>query len=244
KEKKNNRQYPNAPPAVVELMDLNSLESVRNFAKTYTGPVDVLVNNAATLGSGELRRTGDGFEECLQVNYLSGFLLTSLLLDRVEQSAAGRIVHVSAKAHEWANISVQAMVSEKVLGPDFVSRQGMMGNLGGSYADSKLDSAMVKFLQEQVLQRIGRVVGFMQTKEDAPKTQVHVATHPALQKAGGRYYSPIYPPLVGCGKAAEDCAVSEVSDAALDVSLQEDLFKATCTVLALQDGLCARGASE
>mmetsp|Transcript_58460 Transcript_58460/g.105050 ORF Transcript_58460/g.105050 Transcript_58460/m.105050 type:complete len:127 (-) Transcript_58460:383-763(-) len=39
KEKKNNRQYPNAPPAVVELMDLNSLESVRNFAKTYTGPV-------------------------------------------------------------------------------------------------------------------------------------------------------------------------------------------------------------
>ena len=78
-------------------MDLASLDSVRNFVEHYKGPVvhlsaqhcfifftiffqtccelekseDVLVHNAAILGTEELVRTAEGFEECLQVNYLS-----------------------------------------------------------------------------------------------------------------------------------------------------------------------------
>eukprot|EP00439_Symbiodinium_sp_Y106_P080764 s1339_g19.t1 len=132
------QEFPAAPSPVVMEMDLASLQSVRDFAEQYTGPVDVLVHNAAILGTGELIRTEDGFEECLQVNYLS-FLLTHLLLPRLEQSQAGRIVHVSAKAHEWGNLSTQDLRSRKVLDLDFPKRRlRMMGNLGGSYADSKL----------------------------------------------------------------------------------------------------------
>ncbi|CAK9022960.1 WW domain-containing oxidoreductase [Durusdinium trenchii] len=112
------QENPSAPPPVVMEMDLASLESVRAFADQYTGPVDVLVHNAAVLGTGELIRTQDGFEECSQVNYLSPFLLTSLLLPRLEQSEEARIVHVQMR---------------------------MLGNLGGSYADSKL--AQVLFSQ-------------------------------------------------------------------------------------------------
>lgn len=276
-------KYPHAPPAVIEQMDLASLDSVRSFVNTYKGPVDVLVNNAAMLGSGELSRTKDGFEECLQVNYLSSFLLTSLLLERMEQSPAGRIVHISAKAHQWANIDIKALLDQKILGPDFPARQSlMMGNLGGSYADSKLAQILFsgaltrrlkpnvvslsvhpaivktellrdrnvnplsKFFVENVMMKIGQAVGFMQSTEDAPKTQVHVSTHPALQAAGGRYYSPLYPPLVNCGKKAEDCAVSDLSQAAQNVPLQEELFEASCKLLGLSktEGLCSRKASS
>lgn len=276
-------KYPSAPPAVVERMDLVSLDSVRSFASKYKGPVDVLVNNAAMLGSGELSRTKDGFEECLQVNYLSSFLLTALLLERIEQSPAGRIVHISAKAHEWANIDIKALLETKILGPDFPLRQStMMGNLGGSYADSKLAQILFsgaltgrlkpnvvslslhpaivktelmrdgnmnplsKFFVENVMMKIGQAVGFMQSTEDAPKTQVHVSTHPAFQGAGGRYYSPLYPPLVSCGKKAEDCAVSDLSQAAQNITLQEELFAASCELLGLSttEGLCSRKPSS
>eukprot|EP00930_Biecheleria_cincta_P069832 TRINITY_DN57520_c0_g1_i1.p1 TRINITY_DN57520_c0_g1~~TRINITY_DN57520_c0_g1_i1.p1 ORF type:complete len:359 (-),score=46.38 TRINITY_DN57520_c0_g1_i1:23-1099(-) len=275
--------HPTAPRPRVELLDLSSLSSVKGFAQAYNGPVDVLVHNAALLGSGEVRRTTDGYEECLQVNYLSTFFLTSLLLDRIEASPAGRIVHVSAKAHEWANISVDALLKQKVLGPDFPQRQGMMGNLGGSYADSKLAQILfsaaltrrlkapavslslhpaivetellrdekqktgdlAQWFSRNVVMRIGQAVGFMQIPEDAPKTQIHVSTHPSLQAAGGRYYSPLYPPVIGCGKAPEDCGVSDVSASASDVDLQERLFRATCELLNLLDSdLCSRAKSH
>eukprot|EP00913_Durusdinium_trenchii_P017069 g16053.t1 len=79
-------------------------------------------------------------EECSQVNYLSPFLLTSLLLPRLEQSEEARIVHV------WGKISVEEFRRRKVLDLEFPKRQmRMLGNLGGSYADSKL--AQVLFSQ-------------------------------------------------------------------------------------------------
>mmetsp|Transcript_44696 Transcript_44696/g.92434 ORF Transcript_44696/g.92434 Transcript_44696/m.92434 type:complete len:371 (+) Transcript_44696:35-1147(+) len=270
------QEFPAAPSPVVMEMDLASLQSVRDFAEQYTGPVDVLVHNAAILGTGDLIRTEDGFEECLQVNYLSSFLLTHLLLPRLEQSQAGRIVHVSAKAHEWGNLSTQDLRSRKVLDLDFPKRRlRMMGNLGGSYADSKLAqvlfnnalarrlppnvvthalhpaivptgllrqaafSAAQQFLHDNMMQPVMRMVGFTQSKEDAPKTQIHVSTHPAIQDVTGRYYSPLSPPLIDCGQKAEYCGISSISDAAADRFLQEDLFDASCELLDLNDGLCA-----
>eukprot|EP00929_Paragymnodinium_shiwhaense_P078868 TRINITY_DN40922_c0_g1_i1.p1 TRINITY_DN40922_c0_g1~~TRINITY_DN40922_c0_g1_i1.p1 ORF type:complete len:360 (+),score=34.47 TRINITY_DN40922_c0_g1_i1:55-1134(+) len=274
------KRYPNAPVALVKEMRLDSLTSVRKFADDYQGPVDVLVHNAALLGEGYMRRTEDGFEECFQVNYLSTVLLTSLLVDRIESSTEGRIVHVSAKAHEWANISVDAMRQDKVLGPDFPLRQNFKGNLGGSYADSKLaqmlfnsasarrlkkgtvthalhpaivktgldrnmpESPIKKFIVQNIIFRIGRAVGFAQSEDDAPKTQIHVSTHPSLQAVSGRYYSCLAPPLRNCGKPAQDCAWEQhVSPAAKDEQLQEEVFKASCELLELGTGLCARPAS-
>ncbi|HMD78714.1 MAG TPA: SDR family NAD(P)-dependent oxidoreductase, partial [Nitrososphaerales archaeon] len=76
------------------LADFASLDSVRRlaeeFAKTHDS-LQVLVNNAGRVG---LRRsvTADGFEATFQVNYLSHFLLTRLLLDSLKKGAPSRIV--------------------------------------------------------------------------------------------------------------------------------------------------------
>lgn len=82
--------------------DLASTSQVREFAEAILRDyerLDVLVNNAgiATLPP-ERALTDEGYELRFQVNYLSGFLLTRLLLPRLLASAPSRIVNVSSLA--------------------------------------------------------------------------------------------------------------------------------------------------
>jgi NAD(P)-dependent dehydrogenase (short-subunit alcohol dehydrogenase family) len=72
--------------------DFASLGEVRLLAGEV-GRIDTLVNNAGTV-SAERRTSADGLELSLAVNYLSHFLLTGLLLDRLEEPA--RIVNVAS----------------------------------------------------------------------------------------------------------------------------------------------------
>jgi NAD(P)-dependent dehydrogenase (short-subunit alcohol dehydrogenase family) len=88
----------------VMLADLSSLDQVRRLAEDFLvigSPLHVLLNNAGVV---MLRRqeTVDGFETTFAVNHLSYFLLTVLLLDRLEASAPARIVNVASDAHAYA----------------------------------------------------------------------------------------------------------------------------------------------
>ena len=82
--------------------DLSSLAGVRRLADAVgktTERLDLLINNAG-IGSGGpqgARQTGaDGYELRFAVNYLSGFLLTHLLLPLLKNSAPSRIVNVAS----------------------------------------------------------------------------------------------------------------------------------------------------
>jgi NAD(P)-dependent dehydrogenase (short-subunit alcohol dehydrogenase family) len=83
--------------------DFGSLDEVRMLASEITrdySRLDVIVNNAgiALIKSPARRLSEDGYELHFQVNYLSGFLLTDLLLPLLEKSPAPRIVNVSSGA--------------------------------------------------------------------------------------------------------------------------------------------------
>jgi NAD(P)-dependent dehydrogenase (short-subunit alcohol dehydrogenase family) len=80
--------------------DFASNAEVRRFAQAILADyqrLDVLVNNAG-VGTVPVDRelTAEGYEYRFQVNYLSGFLLTKLLLPRILASAPSRIVNVSS----------------------------------------------------------------------------------------------------------------------------------------------------
>jgi NAD(P)-dependent dehydrogenase (short-subunit alcohol dehydrogenase family) len=82
--------------------DLSTLAEVRRLAEAVqetTQRLDLLINNAG-IGSGGpqgmRQESVDGFELRFAVNYLSGFLLTYLLLPLIENSAPARIVNVSS----------------------------------------------------------------------------------------------------------------------------------------------------
>jgi NAD(P)-dependent dehydrogenase (short-subunit alcohol dehydrogenase family) len=83
--------------------DLASFGDVRMLAERVLRDhdrLDVLVNNAGIWLEGPRRTSADGHELHFQVNYLSGFLLTRLLLSRLRESAPSRIVNVASGAQQ------------------------------------------------------------------------------------------------------------------------------------------------
>jgi NAD(P)-dependent dehydrogenase (short-subunit alcohol dehydrogenase family) len=86
------------------VFDLADLSSVRRGAEEIlelAPRLDVLVNNAGIVLT-ERRETVDGLEATLATNHLGPFLLTNLLLDRLNESAPSRIVNVASTAHNAA----------------------------------------------------------------------------------------------------------------------------------------------
>ena len=83
-------------PTEVRPLDLASLDSVRAFAASWQGSIDLLINNAGVMIP-PLSRTADGFELQFGTNHLGHFALTNLLLPQV--AAGGRVVTVSSDAH-------------------------------------------------------------------------------------------------------------------------------------------------
>lgn len=89
--------------AAMEL-DLASFGSIRRFASDFLeryDRLDVLVNNAGLVLT-DRTETEEGFETTFGVNHLGHFLLTDLLLDRLQASAPSRIVNVASGAHKNA----------------------------------------------------------------------------------------------------------------------------------------------
>src|SRR5688500_1521412 len=79
--------------------DLASLAQVRRLASDVRRDyqrLDVLVNNAGVWVQGPRQVSADGHELHFAVNYLSGFLLTRMLLPLIEASAPSRIVNVAS----------------------------------------------------------------------------------------------------------------------------------------------------
>jgi NAD(P)-dependent dehydrogenase (short-subunit alcohol dehydrogenase family) len=83
----------------VRLLDLASLDSVRAFALGWSGPINLLINNAGVMIP-PLTRTQDGFELQFGTNHLGHFALTNLLLP----SITGRVVTVSSGVHQSGRI--------------------------------------------------------------------------------------------------------------------------------------------
>ncbi|KAM6402959.1 dehydrogenase/reductase SDR family member 13 [Rhynochetos jubatus] len=80
-------------------LDLASLRSVRAFASTFLRQephLHLLINNAGVSAGGT---TEDGFSLSFQVNHLGHFLLTQLLLQRLQSCAPSRVVIVASSAH-------------------------------------------------------------------------------------------------------------------------------------------------
>ena len=190
-------------------LDLASLASVRRAAEevlTLDEPLHVLINNA---GIAALRGvTEDGFELAFGTNHLGHFLLTSLLLDRLKQSAPSRVVTVASRAHK------------RTQGIDFDALQQPSRTYSAfpEYAVSKL--ANVLFSAELARRTRGtgvttyslhpgvvasdiwrRIPGlfrpvvklFMISNEEGARTSLHCATAQELEDESGLYYDECRP---------------------------------------------------
>ena len=96
----------------IALADFSSLDQVRRLADEIlaaNGRLDLLVNNAGLM-SPRYRFSFDGFELTFAVNHLAPFLLTNLLLERLEASSPARIVTVASAAHHGHRLNFNTLV--------------------------------------------------------------------------------------------------------------------------------------
>ena len=98
----------------VLIADLASQASVRALAAEALGRyprLDILINNAGAMFTTR-QLSPDGIELTWAVNHLAPFLLTTLLLDRLRQSAPARIITTASGAHLEAHIPFDDMAAE------------------------------------------------------------------------------------------------------------------------------------
>jgi len=128
--------------------DLASFAQVRSFGASILQDyerLDVLVNNAG-FGSAPDERllSEDGHEFRFQVNYLSTFLLTNMLLPRLQESTPSRIVNVSSLAQSPIDFD------DVMIENNFSGRR--------AYAQSKLAQVMFTFDLAEQLEGTGIMV--------------------------------------------------------------------------------------
>ena len=192
----------------VFVADLSCQAQVRRLASEVLERlprIDVLVNNAG--GYWDTRHvTADGLERTFAVNHLAPFLLTNLLLDRLERSAPARVVTVSSNAHATGRI-------------DFDDLQGELSYSGGrAYSQSKLANVLFTYqlakrmrgsavtanaLHPGVVRtsfgaedpaRIQRLLvpllrPVMKSPAQGAATSIHLASTPELEQVSGRYFA-------------------------------------------------------
>ena len=180
--------------------DLSSLDQVRDLAKAVSGGyerLDILINNAG-IGFGRDRTqreiSGDGHELRFAVNYLSGFLLTGLLLPVLIRSAPARIVNVASAGQHAIDFD------------DVMLERGYEGTR--AYRQSKLAQVMFTFDLAEELKGTGVTVTclhpgtFMNTNmvaesgitpvtpvEDGAEAILRLAVAPELEGQTGLYFN-------------------------------------------------------
>lgn len=114
-------------------LDLESLDSVKNFVSEFSArklPLNLLVNNAARLGSWPIK-SQDGIDVCFQVNYLGHWVLTMLLLPKLKESTS-RIVLVTSESYRLNYYSSRIEIEDLVNGDSLKNSQIGLGLYGRS----------------------------------------------------------------------------------------------------------------
>jgi retinol dehydrogenase 14 len=223
--------------AILMLADLASQQSIRELALEFLArgePLHVLINNAGVFN---LKReiTADGIEMVFAVNHLSYFMLTLLLLDRLRQSAPGRIVNVASAAHRRGTINFDDLNSTRRYRPMEVYGQSKLANILFTYelarrlegchitANCAHPGAVATGLgaNNGMLARVLMpVIGmFMIGPEKGAATQIYLASSQDVDGITGQYFI--------------DCKPAQSSPESYDIEVARRLWKVSAEMTGL-----------
>jgi NAD(P)-dependent dehydrogenase (short-subunit alcohol dehydrogenase family) len=186
------------------MADLSLLSEMKRVAGVLAGEpqIDVLINNAGALFN-KRQETADGLEMTFALNHMAYFVITNLLLGKL--NAGARIVSVASNAHRGAKLDFD----------DLQSRKGYTGF--PVYSKSKLCNIL---FNRELARRIGATgvtanslhPGFVATRfgdnsgglmrtvlkvakpigaispEEGAKTIIYLASSPEVENVTGEYF--------------------------------------------------------
>ena len=124
----------------IDLSDLSSVRKGADEIRAHANSIDGLVNNAGIMMTPQ-EKTVDGFDLQMGANHLGHFLLTGLLLDKVE-AANGRIVVLSSIAHKGGALDLDDFMSDRKYSPTRAYTQSKLANLMFAFElDRRLQAA-------------------------------------------------------------------------------------------------------
>ena len=207
--------------------DLASLAAVRAGAARLLDQherLHLLINNAGVFAH-ERRVSADGFELTFAVNHLAHFLLTELLLPRLQASGPARVVNVSSQAHQGSRLDVNDLqLTRGYSGFAAYAASKLANVLHANALAARLDATRVTanslhpgVIGTKLLKEGWGASGA--TLEQGARTSLYVALEPKLAGVSGRYFS--------------DSREARPSTAALDVRLGQALEDASRKLVGL-----------
>ncbi|EFQ82938.1 oxidoreductase, short chain dehydrogenase/reductase family protein [Aeromicrobium marinum DSM 15272] len=204
---------------VVAPLDLADPGSVEAFVADWEGPLGILVNNAGVMMTPETY-TRQGWELQFATNHLGHFGLALGLHDALVADGAARVVSVSSSGHAGSPVVFDDLFFDRrAYDPGLAYGQSKTANVlfaveatrrwatDGITVNAVMPGGIFTNLQRhwdpEVLASTKRAAaGLAKTPEQGAATSVLVATAPALEGVGGRYF--------------EDCREAEVVDEITD----------------------------
>jgi NAD(P)-dependent dehydrogenase (short-subunit alcohol dehydrogenase family) len=187
-------------------LDLADQESVQAFVAGWDGPLDILVNNAGVMATPEMR-TPEGWELQFATNHLGHFALTTGLHDALAEADRARVVSLTSIGHLRAGVDFDDIhFRGRAYDPTIAYGQSKTANVlfaveasrrwaadgitvnavhPGAILETNLSRHMSKEALEQAVNRGGYT---FKTTQQGAATSVLVATWPALDGVGGRYF--------------------------------------------------------
>lgn len=221
---------------VVIPLDLASLQSVRDFVAEFERQydhLDLLINNAG-LFPFKKQITQDGYETQFGVNHLGHFLLTHLLMPRLQKAEQARVINVASMIHHLGKIDFDSFRGEKRYSPLGAYGQSKLANVlftrelakrckGTSVTAYSLHPGAVgtNIAGRGLVRRtLYKLLGGYLTPARGAKTSIYLATAPGIESTSGSYYD-------------EYCKVKPGSKRSRDAALAERLWQVSAQLLGL-----------
>ena len=232
-------------------LDLADPVSVSAFVAGWSGPLDLLINNAGVMAVPDLQLTPGGWELQFATNHLGHFALTVGLRDALAQAAGGaRIVSLSSRGHLRSPVVFDDInFASRPYDPMLAYAQSKTANVlfaveaNRRWSDAGISANAVhpgaieetnlsRYLDPNYLAQLRRSGVYQyKTTEQGAATSVLVATWPPLEGIGGRYFqdcneAPVVDPITAAPTGAG------VADYAVDPANAERLWELSLATLA------------
>jgi NAD(P)-dependent dehydrogenase (short-subunit alcohol dehydrogenase family) len=189
----------------VGALDLSDLSTVATFARTWSGPLHILVNNAGVMAIPELTLSPAGHEIQFATNHLGHFALAIGLHDALAVAEKSRVVSVSSGGHQRSPVVFddidyafrdyepfgaygQSKTANVLFAVEVTRRWAVDGITANALMPGAIFTQLGRHVDAEIAAAAMKRQDNVKTVEQGAATSVLLAASPLLEGIGGRYF--------------------------------------------------------